>query len=583
MITFQNLGLQEEILTAVTGLGYELPMPIQEQVIPFIMNETTDLVAMAQTGTGKTAAFGLPILNMVDPDNQSIQALILAPTRELCVQISNDLKSYSQLMPAIKVVPVYGGESIVTQMRQLEQKPQILVATPGRLIDFIERKKVKLDNILFLVLDEADEMLNMGFQDAIETILSTTPKDRRTLLFSATMPAPVFHIAKKYMSQYCEISVGNRNAGAENVEHKYYVVQARNRYLALKRIVDMNPDIYGIVFCHTRQETKEIADKLMRDGYDADALHGDLSQMQRDLVMNKFRLRNLQILVATDVAARGLDVSDLTHVINYNLPDDNEIYTHRSGRTGRANKSGISISIIHTKEVRRLHEIEKLVQKEFKQEQIPSGIEVCKRQLFFLIDRMENVQVNNEQIDPLLTQIYKKLAYLDKDEIIKRFVSVEFNRFLEYYKDAVDLNVFESDKSDKYDKKEGRQGKKKGERSSQRSNRVRLKINVGMSQNASPRSILDIINTTTKEKINVGKIEVSSKNSFFEIYDDQLSKVLGAFNRNGGNDFRVSVVEDSGRNVDGENPRYNFHDKRSFRAGEKKKQSSSERSFRRTR
>jgi ATP-dependent RNA helicase DeaD len=583
MITFQNLGLQEEILTAVTGLGYELPMPIQEQVIPFIMSETSDLVAMAQTGTGKTAAFGLPILNMVDPDNQSIQALILAPTRELCVQISNDLKSYSRLMPQIKVVPVYGGESIVTQMRQLEQKPQILVATPGRLIDFIERKKIKLDNIQFLVLDEADEMLNMGFQEAIETILSTTPKDRRTLLFSATMPAPVFHIAKKYMNHYCEISVGNRNAGADNVEHKYYVVQARNRYLALKRIVDMNPDIYGIVFCHTRQETKEIADKLMRDGYDADALHGDLSQMQRDLVMNKFRLRNLQILVATDVAARGLDVSDLTHVINYNLPDDNEIYTHRSGRTGRANKSGISISIIHTKEVRRLHEIAKLVQKEFKQEQIPSGMEVCKRQLFFLIDRMENVQVNNELIDPLLTQIYKKLEYLDKDEIIKRFVSVEFNRFLDYYKDAEDLNVMESDRSERYDKKEGRQGKQKGERSSQRSNRVRLKINVGMSQNASPRSILDLINTTTKEKINVGKIEVSSKNSFFEIYDDQLPKVLGAFNRNGGNGLMVSVAEDSGRNFDGGNSRYDFHEKRSFRSDKNSKQGSSERTFRRTR
>ncbi|HPS09769.1 MAG TPA: DEAD/DEAH box helicase, partial [Paludibacteraceae bacterium] len=386
-MTFKELNLKDGILSAIEDLGYEQPMPVQEQVIPFMLTQSADLVALAQTGTGKTAAFGLPILNMIDVDRHQVQALVLAPTRELCIQISNDLKGYSKNLDGLRIVPVYGGEDIRVQLRQLDQAPQIIVATPGRLIDLIERGKIKLQNINFLVLDEADEMLNMGFKEDIEKILEQTPDTRRTTLFSATMPAEIQRIARQYMHDYKEITVGSRNAGTENVEHIYYVSQARQRYLVLKRIVDLNPDIYGIVFCRTRQETKEVADKLMQDGYNADALHGDLSQSQRDTVMLKFRVRNIQLLVATDVAARGLDVSDLTHVINYNLPDDVEIYTHRSGRTGRANKTGVSVSIIHSKEKFKIKDIERMLKRKFEQQQIPNGLEVCKKQLFYMIDR----------------------------------------------------------------------------------------------------------------------------------------------------------------------------------------------------
>ena len=421
-MNFEELGLRPELLKAVEKLGFVEPMPIQEQVIPYMLNENTDLVGLAQTGTGKTAAFGLPILNMIDVNEKKIQALVLSPTRELCIQIANDLKHYAEFIPQIKVVPVYGGENIVTQFKELDVTPQILVATPGRLIDLIERKKVSLSEIKYLVLDEADEMLNMGFIEDIETILQGVPEDRRTLLFSATMPAEIADIAKKYMKNYHEISVGIRNSGAENVEHFYYMVKAQNRYLALKRIVDINPDIYGIVFCRTRQETKEVADKLMQDGYNADALHGDLSQAQRDYVMNRFRIHNLQLLVATDVAARGLDVSDLTHIINYNLPDENEVYIHRSGRTGRAGKQGVSISIIHVKELHKIKALEKITKKQFTRLMVPNGLEICKKQLFHLIDKMENVQINDEQIDVFLPHIYKKLGYLTKEDIINRFL-----------------------------------------------------------------------------------------------------------------------------------------------------------------
>ena len=363
MATFKDLGLCDEILQGIEELGFKEPMPIQEKVTPYLLGGgTEDLVALAQTGTGKTAGFGLPLLQLIDNQTSKIQALVLSPTRELCIQISNDLKNYSKYLPKMKVVPVYGGENIVTQFKQLDIPPQILVATPGRLIDLIERKKVDLSNIKYLVLDEADEMLNMGFQDDIERILEETPENRRTLLFSATMPKEIANIAKKYMKSSIEIAIGKKNSGTENVEHIYYMVQAKDRYSALKRIVDINPNIYAIIFCRTRQETKEVAEKLMQDGYNADALHGDLSQVQRDTVMQRFRIKNLQILVATDVAARGLDVNNLTHVINYNLPDDIENYTHRSGRTGRAGKKGVSISIIHSREKSKIKNIEKMRQ-----------------------------------------------------------------------------------------------------------------------------------------------------------------------------------------------------------------------------
>lgn len=527
-MTFQELGLRQEILDAVAALGFENPMPVQEQVIPYMLNNPNDLVALAQTGTGKTAAFGLPILNLLDIASRHIQALVLAPTRELCIQISNDLKKFADRMPDVKIVPVYGGENIVNQFRQLDIQPHILVATPGRLIDLINRGKVDLSRVEYLVLDEADEMLNMGFQEDLETILTSVPDQRRTLLFSATMPNEIARIAKKYMHDAHEIAVGTRNAGSDNVEHIYYMVQAANRYLALKRIVDMNPDIYAIVFCRTRQETKDVAEKLMRDGYNADALHGDLSQEQRDTVMNKFRIRHIQVLVATDVAARGLDVSDLTHVINYNLPDDVEVYTHRSGRTGRAGKKGVSCVIVHTREGRKLREIERVIKKEFKRESVPTGMDVCKRQLFYLIDRMEHVEVNNNQISQFMEQIMAKLSYLSKEEIISRFVSLEFNRFLDYYRNAEDINV-ETKLTKRGDSEDDRSRRKKNG-----GKKVRLKMLYGSKQNASPKSVLSVINSVTQDKsISIGDIEITNKFTFFDVYADQAEQVLKAFEADG--------------------------------------------------
>lgn len=540
-MTFNELNLRAELISAVEELGYEQPMPVQEQTIPFMLTQTADLVALAQTGTGKTAAFGLPILNMIDVKLNQVQALVLAPTRELCIQISNDMKGYSRHMPGMHIVPVYGGEDIRKQLKELDRTPQIVVATPGRLIDLIERGKIKLQNISYLVLDEADEMLNMGFKEDIETILKETPATRRTMLFSATMPAEVGRIARQYMKDFHEITVGNKNEGTENVRHIYYISQAKQRYLVLKRIVDLNPDVYGIVFCRTRQETKEVADKLIQDGYNADALHGDLSQAQRDMAMSKFRIRHTQLLVATDVAARGLDVSDLTHVINYNLPDDVEIYTHRSGRTGRANKTGVSVSIIHSKEKFKIKDIERMLKRKFEQQQIPNGLEVCKKQLFHMIDRMQQVEVN-EEIEPYMAQIMTQLEYLPKEELLKRFVSIEFNRFLNYYKDSVDLNVEErSSRGESGEKgsrnKDGKYGKKSGER-------VRLKINVGNREGMNPKRILGLINEVTEDKsINIGDIEVTGKFTFFDVFEDQKDKVIKAFD--GVDEFEVAEAKGS--------------------------------------
>ncbi len=528
-MTFEELNLNDQLLAAVKELGYEQAMPVQEQVIPFVMTEEIDLVALAQTGTGKTAAFGLPVLNLIDVNRREVQALVLAPTRELCIQISNDLKDYSRYLDNLHIVPVYGGEDIRKQLKELDKRPQIIVATPGRLIDLTKRGKIQLGNISFLVFDEADEMLNMGFKEDIETILSETPDTRRTMLFSATMPAEIQRIAQKYMKQAREITVGTKNSGNENVEHHYYVTQARQRYLTLKRVVDLNPDIYGIVFCRTRQETKEVAEKLMHDGYNADALHGDLSQAQRDTVMQKFRIRNIQLLVATDVAARGLDVSDLTHVINYNLPDDVEIYTHRSGRTGRANKTGVSISLLHSKERFKIKEIEKILKRKFEQRQIPNGLEICKKQLFSQINKMQNVEVNDEQIEPYMSQVMTQLEYLSKEELLKRFVSLEFNRFIDYYKDAEDLNVVErtterhGNRQSDGDDSRSKRVKKSGER-------VRLKMNLGTKEGMNPKRILGIINDVTEDKsISVGDIEVTNKYTFFDVFEDQHEKLLKAF------------------------------------------------------
>lgn len=527
-MTFKELNLRDELLFAIKELGFEQPMPIQERTIPFIQNQDSDLVALAQTGTGKTAAFGLPILNMLDESARQTQALILSPTRELCIQISNELKNYSNHLKGMRVVAVYGGEDIRIQLKQLAVPPQIIVATPGRLMDLMKRKKVETADIRFLVLDEADVMLNMGFRDDIESILKQTPETRRTLLFSATMPKEIANIVHQFMKNYEEIVVGTKNSGAVNVEHVYYLTSEKYKYAALKRIVDLNPDIYGIVFCRTRQETKEMAEKLMQDGYNADALHGDLSQAQRDTVMQKFRIRNIQLLVATDVAARGLDVDDLTHVINYNLPDDPEVYTHRSGRTGRVNKKGVSIALILPKEIRKIKALEKMLKKNFVQQQIPNGQEVMKKQLYHLIDRMMNVEVKKDQIQPYLGQMMEQLEYLSKEELLKRFVSLEFNRFPDYGNEVEDLNevLYREEKSTQ------RQNKKQAQKTGKR---IRLKLNIGGRQGIDTRRFLGIFNETVGDKsINIGSIEITKKATFFEVFADQTAKVINAFASNPG-------------------------------------------------
>ena len=440
MMNFELLGLSKPVLRAIAELGFESPTPIQEQAIPVMLGGNQDVVALAQTGTGKTAAFGLPLIDLIDFNQRHTQALILAPTRELCMQITRDIQNFSKHMGGAHVVAIYGGASIEGQIREMRKGPQIVAATPGRLVDMIERGVVDLTRIEFVVLDEADEMLTMGFKDDLDLILSQTPDEKNTWLFSATMPSEVQRIAKNYMNNPHEVTVGQRNSGNENIEHLYYVVHAKDRYLALKRIADYNPDIFAIVFCRTKAETQQVADALIKDGYNADALHGDLSQAQRDFVMKRYRSRSLQMLVATDVAARGIDVNDVTHVINYNLPDEIESYTHRSGRTARAGKTGVSIAIIHSKELHKIREIEKIIKRKFTQAQIPTGFDVCEQQLMALVKRIHNVEVDEKTVERYLPQVFEELAELSREDIIKRFVSIEFNRFAEYYRNAPDLN-----------------------------------------------------------------------------------------------------------------------------------------------
>ncbi len=534
MTKFNDLGFSKDILKGINDLGFVEAMPVQKEVIPVLLETNKDIVALAQTGTGKTAAFGLPIVQQIIISEKHPQALILSPTRELCVQIAKDIMAYSKYMDGLKVLPVYGGANIDAQIRGLKMGAHVIVATPGRMLDMIRRKKADISKVKTVVLDESDEMLNMGFRDDLNDILESVPTNRRTLLFSATMPKEVSAIAKDYMTNPEEITIGKRNAGAENVKHIYYLVHARDRYPALKRIADMNPDIYAIIFCRTRMETKEVADWLIKDGYNADALHGDLSQAQRDHVMNRFRLKNLQMLVATDVAARGLDVNDLTHVINYNLPDDSEAYTHRSGRTGRAGKAGISVAIIHLREKYRIKEIEKRINKTFEKLPVPKGDEICKKQLFNLIDRMEHVDVKNEQIDELLPEVYKKLEWLDKEELIKRFVSLEFNRILAYYKNTSDLNV--PDESGV----EGR-NKRKNKRSGGSKNYRRLFINVGKNHKLNPQRLMGLVNESTRERnIPVGKIDILKSFAFFEIDESYTDKVLKGLNSSVFEGIRVS-------------------------------------------
>jgi ATP-dependent RNA helicase DeaD len=533
MHTFQEFGLKPEIIQAITELGFQNPTPIQEQTIPFILESNQDLIALAQTGTGKTAAFGLPVIENIDEQSKAVQGLILCPTRELCMQITNDLDYFAKHIAGLFVVPVYGGTSIDKQIKALGRGGQIVVGTPGRVLDLIKRKKLKLESIRYMVLDEADEMLNMGFKDDLDAILGSTPEGRRSMLFSATMPTGIARLANRYMQNAKQISVGKRNTGAENVQHHYFVVQASNRYRALKRIVDYYPSIYGIVFCRTRRETQDVAEKLMQDGYNADALHGDLSQAQRDYVMNRFRSNHLQLLVATDVAARGLDVDDLTHIINYNLPDELEAYIHRSGRTGRAGKHGTSMTIIHSRETGKIHQLEKKVGKSFEHKPVPGGQEVCEKQLFNLIDKVEWVEVDETRIEGYLDIIYKKLAWLPREELIKRFVSVEFNRFLAYYKDAPDLNV-------NVQKQE-----KKRKRDAATLPTTRFHINLGKHHKVGVIDIIALINKQTGDTgIEIGKIEILNNFSFFEIDKSQEQRIIEGF-EDVRRDGREVVVERS--------------------------------------
>ena len=543
MKSFNDSGLNQEILKALAEMGFETPTPIQAKAIPHLMSSNQDIIASAQTGTGKTAAFGLPSIHMTQIDKKMPQTLVMCPTRELCIQIARDLTNFSKYISGLKIVAVYGGASVDTQVRALRQGAQIVIGTPGRTKDLIKRKKLILSDIKRVVLDEADEMLTMGFKEDLEAILAETPSKKQTLLFSATMSKRIISITKQYMNDPIQISAARVNLGAENVQHLYYMVHAKDRYEVLKRIADSNPNIYGITFCRTRKETKEISNKLMQDGYNADAIHGDLSQAQRDEVMDRFRKQKLHMLVATDVAARGLDVNDLTHVINYNLPDDEEIYVHRSGRTGRAGKSGISIAIIHTREVGRIRAIERISKIKFSSELVPSGKDICQKQLYSLMDKIKRVVVDEYQIEPFLPTIYEKLESLNREELIKHFVSAEFNRFLDYYKNSRDINVSESP---------GRKNNKPPrERVSQKERRKSsfssLFINVGKNNNVSPSRLIGIINEgLNSSDAVIGKIEVMKNSSFFEIEESKKSQLLKALNGTvvGGMKLSVEIAKE---------------------------------------
>ncbi len=545
MTTFNELGLREDILKAISLLGFNHPTPIQQQAIPMLLNENTDLVGLAQTGTGKTAAFGLPLISKIDFTQTYTQALVICPTRELCLQITKDLQNYASQIKNVNIVAVYGGASIENQSRQLKRGAQIIVATPGRLIDMIERNMVNISKINIVVLDEADEMLNMGFKEAIDDILKNVPKDRNTWLFSATMPHEVARIARNYMQQPKEITMGKQNASADNIEHQYYVIKEKDRYFALKRIIDFYPEIFGIIFCRTRSETQMIAEKLIKDGYNCEALHGDLSQAQRDHVMKKFRERSIQLLCATDVAARGIDVNDVTHVINYNLPDDIENYTHRSGRTARAGKSGISIIFVNTREIDKIRAIERQIKKSFVRTNIPNGSEICAKQLYALIDKMAKTEVKDEEIEPYMQKVSDAFTGMSKEDVIKRFISAEFNRFIEYYRNSEDLNVKDNNRADKANYHDG-SSYKKGYGAEP--GKTRFFINIGELDNANKGMILRLIcdNAGLKGK-DVGRIDIKREFSFFEVNSSYVQDVKNALNDyvlpENGRKIRVEVSE----------------------------------------
>ena len=538
MNNFKNLGIEQKLIESISELGFENPTPVQEKAIPLVLNDRSDLIALAQTGTGKTAAFGLPSIQQIDLKNKNIQTIVLCPTRELCIQISKDLISYSKFLKAIKITPVYGGASIENQIKAIRKGTHIIVGTPGRTKDLIKRKVLNFKSVNRVVLDEADEMLSMGFKDDLDFILDTTSENRQTLLFSATMSKEVRSISKRFMNDANEITVEKLNSGSKNVEHHIYNVSSRDKYATLKRISDFNPEIYGIVFCRTRRETKDIASKFINDGYSADAIHGDLSQSQRDDVMSRFRDKTIQMLIATDVAARGLDVNSLTHVINYSLPDDPEVYTHRSGRTGRAGNKGISVVISNSRESRKIKSIENKSQIKFLKMDVPSGKDICSKQLFKLIEKIEKVKVDEKQISPFLPDIYEKLNWLSREDLIKHFVSAEFNRFLDYYKKSRDIKSDNgSDRSSKDSSKSRRHSK----------DFENLSVNVGRKQGITPIELISLVNRITKSnEIEIGSIDIRQSYTIFEI-DKTITKSLikssSSLNHNGV-DLKVTVSKE---------------------------------------
>ena len=528
MKTFEELGVCEGIRRAIEEMGFVQPMPVQEEVIPYLLGNRNDVIALAQTGTGKTAAFGIPVLQRIDPSRKETQALVLSPTRELCLQIADDMRDFSKYMEGIHIEAVYGGASIEQQIRALRKGVQVIVATPGRLIDLMKRGVARLDDVYNVVLDEADEMLNMGFSESIDAILEGVPDDRNTLLFSATMSREIERIAKGYLHDYKEIVVGSRNEGAEHVNHIYYMVNAKDKYLALKRLVDFYPRIFAIIFCRTKAETQEVADKLIRDGYNAESLHGDLSQQQRDLTMQKFRQHTVQLLVATDVAARGLDVDDLTHVINYGLPDDIENYTHRSGRTGRAGKKGTSLSIVHVREKHKIRNIEKEIGKQFEQGTIPSPEEICKKQLYKVMDQIVKADVDEEQIAPFMQDISRYFEYIDKDDLIKKIVSLEFGRFLAYYADAPEIQPVSSGREKGQKREKGAKGDRGQKRKPTETSAGyrKLFINLGKKDGFYPGELMQFLNKNVHGHVEVGHIDLLSTMSYFEVPEEDAQRVV---------------------------------------------------------
>ena len=567
MKTFEELGVNEEIRRAIEEMGFEHPMPVQEEVIPYLLGTRNDVIALAQTGTGKTAAFGIPLLQRIDTRIQQTQAIVLSPTRELCLQIADDLKDFSKYIPDIHIIPVYGGASIETQIRQLKKGVHIIVATPGRLIDLMNRGVAKLGAVCNVVLDEADEMLNMGFAEDMNTILAGVPEERNTLLFSATMSKEIEKIARTYLHDPKEIVVGSRNEGAENVNHIYYMVSAKDKYLALKRIVDFHPRIFAIIFCRTKIETQDIADKLIKDGYNAESLHGDLSQQQRDLTMQKFRQHLTQLLVATDVAARGLDVDDLTHVINYGMPDDIENYIHRSGRTGRAGKKGTSIAIVHTREKGKIRQVERQLGKEFVAGEMPTPQEICKKQLYKVMDQIVKTDVDEEQIGPFMQDISRYFEFIDKEDLIKKIVSVEFGKFLAYYADAPEIRI-ETGKKERGEGKKDRKERGKGGRRQAEEGYSRLFINLGKKDGFYPGEVMQFINRNVKGRVEVGHIDLQNTFSFIEVPQEDAERVMNGLTGTvfKGRDVRCNDADEGGKAPSGQRKSFEPHGKkRDFR------------------